>query len=64
MRVLVFQQEIYFILALFFYTALSVIALLFTDLIKREGWGREGREKNQFVVPLIDAFIGWFLYVP
>ena len=60
MRVLVFKQEIYFILALFFYTALSVIALLFTDLIEREGGG----EKNQFVVPLTDAFIGWFLYVP
>lgn len=25
---------------------------------------RDEREKQQFVVLLIDTFIGWFLYVP
>ena len=29
-----------------------------------EGEGKGDREKHWFVVPLIYAFVGWFLYVP
>ena len=36
----------------------------FLKLIFREGERKKQREKHRFVVPLIYAFIGWFLYVP
>ena len=55
-----------------FYFILSLIIFYWLILEKEEGRGRERegggrereREKHQFAVPLIYAFIGWFLYVP
>ena len=34
----------------------------FIDFRKKRGQGREGAEEYQFIVPLICAFIGCFLY--
>ena len=42
---------------------LELCFLIYWYLERKERGEREG-EKHQFVIPFIDPFIGWFLYVP